>query len=167
MALVAGRWEVTYDLIDGTGKITTARRVLRAADADEAATMATAHLAKLMGVSDTICIGYVVGQKYADNAFGALPAVTVLNSVQAVISAAILDQPFKFASLQIPGPKIGVFTNTSGRGANIVNAAATIVTQYLTEFTEAGNAYISDGESLDPVFNATGERVTKYRRLGK
>jgi len=167
MALVAGKWWARYDLIDGTGRITTASRQLIAADADEAAAAATAHLALLFAVTDCKSIAYSVGQQYEENALGALPAVTVLNSVQAVISASIIDQPNKFASLQIPGPKITVFAGSSGRNANIVNVQASIVTDYLADFTEAGHVYISDHEHLDPVYNASGERVTKYRRLGK
>lgn len=167
MALVAGAWKASYDLIDGTGKITTASRRLIAADATEAAAAAAAHLTLLLAVTDCKCIAYSVGQTYEEAALGALPAVTVLNSVQAVISASILDQPSKFASLQIPGPKIGVFAGTSGRNANIVNVQAIPVTNYLDDFTEAGHVFISDGEHLDPVYNASGERVTKYRRLGR
>ncbi len=167
MALVAGKWLMHMDLIDGTGRITTARRELIATDADEAAAAALAHQALFLAVSDCKIISYTVGQQYEENALGALPAVTVLNSVQAVISASIQDQPNKFASLQIPGPKIGIFAGTSGRNANIVNVQVNLVTDYLTDFTAAGHVYISDHEHLDPVFNASGERVTKYRRLGK
>ncbi len=167
MALVAGRWKLHFDIIDGTGKISTLSRVLIAADADEAAAAATAHMTLFLAVSDCKIIAYTVGQQYEENALGALPAVTVLNPVQAVISASILDQPSKFASLSIPGAKIGVYAGTSGRNANIVNVQALIVTNYLDDFTEAGHCFISDGEHLDPVYNASGERVTKYRRLGK
>lgn len=167
MSLVAGRWSASYDMIDGTGKITVLTRDLVAADADEAAAAASAHLTLLLAVTDDKCVAYKVGQSYEENALGALPAVTVLNSVGAQISASILDQPNKFAGLWIPGAKIGVFNGTSGRNANIVNVQATIVTNYLTDFTEAGHVFISDGEHLDPVYNASGERVTRYRRLGK
>lgn len=167
MALVAGRWTLHFTVIDGTGKESTLSRDLQAADYTEAAAAALAHLALFGAVSDTKVVSYVVGQEFAENAIGALPAVTVLNSVQAVISASIIDQPNKFASLSIPGPKIGVFAGTSGRNANIVNVQASIVTDYLTDFTDAGHCFISDGETLDPIYNASGERVTKYRRLGK
>lgn len=167
MALVAGRWSASYDMIDGTGKITTLTRDLIAADADEAATAAAAHLTLLLAVTDDKCVAYKVGQSYEENALGALPAVTVLNSVGAQISASIQDQPNKFAGLWIPGAKIGVFAGTSGRNANIVNVQASIVTDYLADFTAAGHVYISDFEHLDPIYNASGERVTRYRRLGK
>lgn len=167
MALVAGKWLAHYDLIDGAGKITTARRELIAADAAAAATSAAAHLALLLAVTDCKCIAYTVGQQYEENALGALPSNTTFISVQAVISASIQDQPNKFASLQIPGPKAGVFAGTSGRLLNVVDVGASIVTDYLADFTAAGHVFISDHEHLDPVYNATGERVTKYRRLGK
>jgi phage tail sheath gpL-like len=167
MALVAGAWMLHAELIDGTGRLTTISRRLVAADAAAAAAAATAHLALLTAVSDCKIVSYTVGQKYEENALGALPAVTVLNSVQAVISASIQDQPNKFATLSIPGPKITVFAGSSGRNANVVDVGAGIVTDYLADFTAAGHVFISDGEHLDPVYNATGERVTKYRRLGK
>lgn len=167
MSLEPGKWLSHYDLIDGAGKITTARRELIAADADEAAASAAAHLTLLLAVTDCKCISYTVGQQYEENALGALPSNTTFISVQAVISASIIDQPNKFASLQIPGPKIGVFAGTSGKLLNVVNVGAAIVTNYLADFTEAGHVFISDHEHLDPVYNASGERVTKYRRLGK
>jgi len=167
MALVAGRFQVSYDMIDGTGKITVLTRDLRAADFTEALAGAAAHLVLLQATSGDKCVGYRVGQQYAENALGSLPAVTYLNSVQASISAAILDQPFKFASLSIPAPVIAVFVGASGPNANVVDVNAPIVSNYLADFTEAGHCFISDGESLDPVFNASGERVTKYRRLAK
>lgn len=167
MALVAGKWKASYDMIDGTGKLTTLTRELIAADYTEAAAGALAHLNLLLAVTDCKCVAYKVGQDYEENALGALPAVTVLNSVGASISASIIDQPNKFASLWIPGAKITVFAGSSGRNANIVNVQASIVTDYLADFTAAGHCYISDHEHLDPVYNASGERVTKYRRLGK
>lgn len=167
MALVESGWQLSVDLIDGLGKLTSQTRRLRATDAEEAATSAAAYIASLLAVTDCLIVSYRIEQLFTENALGALPAVTVLNSNQAVISAAILDQPTKFASTAIPGAKITVFNGTSGKNAAIVNVNATIVTNFLTEFTEAGSVYISDGESYDPVFNASGERVTKYRRLGK
>jgi hypothetical protein len=167
MALVAGKWKASYTMIDGTGKLTILTRELVAADADAAAVSADAHLTLLLAVTDDKCVAYNVGQDYEENALGALPAVTVLNSVGAQISASIEDQPNKFAGLWIPGAKIGVFAGTSGRNANIVNVQATIVTNYLADFTAAGHCFISDHEHLDPVYNASGERVTRYRRLGK
>lgn len=167
MALVAGKWKASFDMIDGTGKITTLTRELIATDYPSAATSASAHLALLLAVTDDKCVSYKVGQDYEENALGALPAVTVLNSVGASISASIIDQPNKFASLWIPGARIAVFAGTSGRNANIVDVQASIVTDYLADFTAAGHCYISDHEHLDPIYNASGERVTKYRRLGK
>lgn len=167
MALVAGAWVANYELIDGAGKITSASRRLVAADAAAAATAAAAHLTLLLAVTDCKCIAYTVGQKYEENAIGALPSNTTFISVQAVISASIQDQPNKFASLQIPGPKLAVFAGTSGKLLNIVDVSAVIVTNYLDDFTAAGHVFLSDGEHLDPIYNASGERVTKYRRLGK
>lgn len=167
MALVAGAWKLSFEHIDGTGKISTASRRLQAADAASAAAAATAHMDLFKLVSDTKIISYVVGQQYTETAIGALPAVTVLNSVQAVISASIQDQPNKFATLQIPGPKLDIFVGISGRNANIVDVQDILVTNYLNDFTNGGDVFISDGELLDPIYNASGERVTKYRRLGK
>lgn len=167
MAIVSAGWQGTIDLIDGLGKVTQQTRRLRADDYTEAAAAISAYMDSLVAVTDCIVVGYSVGEIFTENALGALPAVTVLNSVQAVISAAILDQPTKFASTAIPGPKLTIFNGTSGKNAAIVDVNDPLVTAFLTEFTEAGSVYISDGESLDPVFNASGERVSKYRRLGK
>lgn len=167
MAIVEAGWEASFDLLDGFGKLGTKTVRLRADDAAEAEVAAANYLASLLAVTDCILAGYRISQIFTENAMGALPAVTVMHNITASITAAILDLPFKFATAAIPGPKITVFNGTSGRNANIVNVGAAIVTAFLTEYTEAGSAYISDGESLDPVFNASGERVSKYRRLGK
>jgi hypothetical protein len=166
MSLVAGAWMLHGSLIDGSGRIVTFSRRLVAADAAAAAAAATAHINLLTAVTDCKVVGYSVGQTYEENALGALPAVTVTNSNQAVLSASILDQPNKFATLQIPGAKIDVFVAATGHNANIVDVTKSIVTDYLADFTAAGHVFISDGEHLDPVYNARGERVTKYRRLG-
>lgn len=167
MAIVEAGWEASFDLLDGLGKLGVKTVRLRAADQAEAETAAAAYLASLLAVTDCILAGYRISQIFTENALGALPAVTVMHNITASITAAILDLPFKFATAAIPGPKITIFNATSGRNANIVNVASPLVTAFLTEYTEAGSAYISDGESLDPVFNASGERVSKYRRLGK
>jgi len=166
MAIVSAGWQLTVELLDGTGVLGTKTVDLQATDQTEATAAATDWIAKFMATTDLLLAGYRISEVFTENAVGALPAVTVLHSVTASISAAILDLPFKFASLVIPAPKIGVFSSTTGRGANIVNPTATIVQQLLTEYTEGQSAYISDREFLDPVFNASGRRVTRYRRLG-
>lgn len=166
MAIVSAGFQGTLELLDGTGVLGTKTVELQAADYAEAVTALAAYVTSFMATTDLLLAGYRISEIYTENAMGALPAVTVLHSVTASISAAILDLPFKFASVVIPAPKIGVFSSTTGRGANVVNPTATIVTNLLTEYTSGQTAYISDREFLDPVFNASGRRVTRYRRLG-
>lgn len=167
MALVDAGWFATFELIDGSANLTSHTVELIATDSASAEASAAAHLVVLLAVTGSFCAGYDIRHKITENALSALPAVTVTNSNQAVITASIIDQPLKRASVAIPAAKIGVFAGTTGTLANVVNVAASIVTDYLGSFTAAGNVYISDHEHLDPIYNAKGQRVTKYRRLAK
>jgi len=167
MTIVDAGWFATYELIDGSANLTSHTVELIATDYDSAEASAAAHATVLLAVTGSLMAGYDIRHKLTENSLSALPAVTVTNSNQAVISASIQDQPLKRATVSIPAAKIGVFAGATGTLANVVNVAATIVTDYLASFTAAGNVYVSDHEHLDPIYNAKGERVTKYRRLAK
>ncbi len=168
MAIVEAGWFAEIDLIDGSANITTKTVELVATDMDEAEAAASTYITSLLTVTGSFLAGYAVRHKWTENALSALPAVTVTNSNQCVLTASIQDQPLKRATVAIPAAKIGCFQAVTGTGANIANVAAgSIVSDHLLTFDPTGAVYISDHEHLDPVLNAKGERVTKYRRLAK
>jgi len=168
MALVAGAWFLNYELLDSGNDVTSVTRRLQATDAASAATAAAAHITAVQTVTDAKVVSYSVGQKYVENALTGFSDATVRNSIQAVITASILDQPLKKATVSIPAPKIECFTALTGEGSDVVDASpASIVSDFLAEFKTGGNVYISDGERLDDISNAKGIRVSKYRRLAK
>jgi hypothetical protein len=167
MAIVAGAFFGSFSLLDGGNDLTTKSVRLVASTFAEAEAAAAAHLALLDAVTDATIVGYEVKRKYEENAI-ALPAVTVRNSIQAVITASIQDQPLKKATVSIPAPNIGCFNGATGELSDVVDAnPGTSVDDYLQDFTSTGNAFLSDSEHLDTVTQAKGIRVSKYRRLAK
>lgn len=168
MALVAGAWIMSYSLLDSGNDVTTQTRRLQAVDAASASASALAFITALKLVTDAKVVDYSVGQQYVENALVGFDDATVRNSIQAVLTASILDQPLKKATVNIPAPKIGLFTAITGEGSDVVNTAAGGLAQtFLEEFWSGGSVYLSDGENLDPITNLKGIRVSKYRRLAK
>lgn len=168
MALVAGAWFMSYELLDSGNDVTSVTRRLQATTAAEAATAAAAHMTALATVTNAKVVSYSVGQKYVENALTGFSDDTVRNSIQAVITASIEDQPLKKATISIPAPKNACFTAVTGEGSDVVDVGLTsVVTTFLEEFKDGGNVFISDGEKLDIITNAKGVRVSKYRRLAK
>lgn len=168
MALVAGAWVMSYSLLDSGNDVTTQTRRLQAANAADAATAAAAYITALKLVTDSKVVDYTVGQQYIENALVGFDDATVRNSMQAVLTASILDQPLKKATVNIPAPKIGLFTAVTGEGSDVVDTSAGGLAQtFLEQFWDGGSVFISDGEKLDPVTNLKGARVSKYRRLAK
>jgi len=168
MSLVAGAWFMSYSLLDSGNDVVTSTRRLQATNATEAAAAGAAFIAALQLVTDAKVVDYSVGQKYVENALTGFDDATVRNSIQAVITASIKDQPLKKATVSIPAPKIGLFTAITGEGSDVVDVSTGSLAQdFLEQFWDGGSVYISDGEKLDEITNAKGVRVSKYRRLAK
>jgi hypothetical protein len=166
MALVAGAWFMSMSVLDSGNDVSIQSRRLQATDAASAAAAAAAYVAAFKTVSDAKVVDYTWGQKYIENALTGFDDATVRNSIQAVMTASILDQPLKKATVSIPAPKIELFTAITGEGSDIVDTSAGGLAQtFLEEFWDGGSVYISDGEKLDPITNLKGVRVSKYRRL--
>jgi len=159
MALVSDGLKLTVNLADNGGKPYTSRVFdLVVTDISLAGAVATSIIAKLNAVTDSAVASYFYGEVFVENAL-ALPAAGVQNENQAILTAQVVGQPNKSAVVTIPAPVIGIFTNTSGKGANIVDMSDADLLAYLGIFDPTGGneAYISDGEQIVAA-GASGKR---------
>ncbi len=150
MALVVRGSRLVVDLADNGGK-PFGRREYDLIDEDPTTidAVATSIITKLKAVTDCVVAGYSVGLRYMEDAF-TLPAAGVQLENQAIVTAPIVGDPFDSATVTIPGAKIAIFTNTSGKGANIVNSGNAALQTYLGIWdpTAGNEATISDGEQI-------------------
>ena len=150
MALVSQGFRLTVDLADNGGKpYGTKRYDLVDTDPTTVAAVATSILGKLNAVTDSNVASYTVGEVFVEDAL-TFPAAGVQNENQAIITAPIVGFPNKSAIITIPAASITNFTNTSGKGANIVNMSNAALLAYIGIFdpTVGNEAYISDGEQV-------------------
>jgi hypothetical protein len=163
MALVASGYRLIIDAADNGGKPYTTRTYdLVDADPTTVEAVATSIVTKFKAVSDSVVAGYTLGIRYIEDAF-TLPAAGVQNENQAIMTCPIVGDPFDSATVTIPAPKITLFTNTSGKGANIVNSSFGALQTYLGIFdpTAGNEAYISDGEQIVAAAASGKRRHTK------
>lgn len=150
MALVAQTIRLVVNLADNGGKPFGQKTYdLVVTDMALAPAVVTSILGKLDAVTDAVIAGYTLGTVYVENAL-TLPASGVQNENQAIITSPVVGAPNKSATITIPAANIGVFTNTSGKGANIVDMADVALQAYLGIFDPTGGneATISDGEQI-------------------
>jgi len=150
MALVGNGFELVVSLADNGGKPYALKTYdLVDDDPTTVAAVATSIIGKLNAVTDSVVAAYSINQKFIEDAL-TLPAAGVQNENQAIITAPVVGEPNKSATVTIPAATIGVFTNTSGKGANIVDMGEAVVLAYLGIFDPTGGneAYISDGEQI-------------------
>jgi hypothetical protein len=163
MALISVGWRLTVEVADNGGK-PYGSRVYDLVDTDPTtvAAVATSIMGKLNAVTDSNIAGYTLGERFVEDAL-TLPASGVQNENQAIITCPVVGRPDKSATVTIPAANIGVFTNTSGKGANIVDMSDAALLAYLGIFdpTAGNEAYISDGEQLVAAAGAGKRRHTK------
>lgn len=104
-----------------------------------------ATIATIAATTDDLITGYTI-QTVFNNDTIVLPAAGVQSENQAIITTPLLGKPRDSGTLTIPAAKIGVFVNTSGPGANVVNTAASIVTNFVGLFVDGGIFTLSDGD---------------------
>jgi len=168
MALVAGAWFISLSQLDSGNDVTSKTYRLQAATAADAATAAAAFVTAYKLTTDAHIVEYAVSQKYIENALTGFSDDTVRNSMTASMSASILDQPLKKATIVVQAPKNAMFTAITGEGSDIVDTSpGSVAMTFLEEFWDGGNVFCSDGETLDAILNAKGVRVSRYRRLAK
>ena len=166
MALVTAGFELTVNVTDTSGNVSTLKYNLTAGTYATAAADAVIVTDALAAVTNSTISSYRVVERFDENAF-TLPA-NAENAIKAEISAFLEGTPNKRASFRIPAPVVGIFTDASGAGYNIVDTSDALVLAYAALFEDGtGQATISDGETLvAPVSNALdgGRRVSIYSR---
>lgn len=150
MALTQLKWYLEVGLADNSGDISTRTYEMpTAAAADFAAltTAANALLAALANMTDSVVANYRLGAVFVEGAL-ALPASGVENENQAFFSGKINGDPTDSATQSIPGAKPGIFVNTVGPGANVVDMNDGAVLTWVGFFDQNSPTWtISDGEN--------------------
>lgn len=163
MALTSVGWRLNVELADNGGK-PYGQKTYDLVDTDPTtvAAVASSIMTKLGNVTDSHIAGYTLGERFVEDAL-TLPAAGVQNENQAIVTCPIVGRPDKSATVTIPAAKITCFTNTSGKGANIVNMGNAALLAYLGIFdpTAGNEAYISDGEQLVAAAGGGKRRHTK------
>jgi hypothetical protein len=148
MALVSDGFELSVGLIDNGRKVINKVYELNAADNAEAVTAAGAILTALNAITDLAITGYRINEVYIEDA---LTIPTVLSAQAeniARLSIQLATSPLKKATHDVPGPIDGIFVGAVGTANyDVVNTAATLLTNYTSLFKASGSAFLSDGEN--------------------
>jgi hypothetical protein len=157
MAFTQQNFEVEASFQDNGGEVVSRRYgVVEGTTYADLLTALPATMATIAATSDCLLRSYAVRTIFTNDTI-TLPASGVQNENQALITAKILGNPLKSATLSIPGAKVGVFVGTSGENANIVNMGASVVTDFIGLFESGGLLTVSDGENIIPQ-GAKGKR---------
>lgn len=163
MALVSQGWFLSVTMVDNGANVTTMQFALRSADAAAAATDSAAVIAALDACTDAVISDYYIKNKYSENSL-AYPAAGIENENKASITVLLAGAGNKKANLKIPAPVIGLFTASSGGGANVVDMSDAALVTYLALFESGNECYISDGEDL--VAGVSGKRISAKSNYG-
>lgn len=163
MALVANGYGLSISLVDNGGNVSTLKYDLTSADHAAALVDGAAIVSALAAITNAVISQWVIHTRYAEDAF-AYPAAGVENEDKASITVLLDGLGNKKANVKIPAPVIGIFTAATGLGANIVDISDTDLLTYLAIFEDGGEAYISDGETMD--MPLTGKRISAKSNYG-
>lgn len=164
MALVVAGFYVTYQFVDNSGKSTHRRFQLAATDMAGAVTAEGTLRPLVLALTDCPLKSYQLGVVYSEDAL-TLPAVGVQNENVGHLHMPIYAKPRKSATWDIPGAKIGLFTATTGPGADIMDMTNSDTLNFIGAIGNGGQAKISDGEVVTAV-GASGKRSHKKNRNG-
>lgn len=163
MAFISDGFELQVSICDNGGK-PFATRTYPLVDTDPTTVdaVATSIIGKLNAVTDGVIAAYRVTEIFVEDTL-TFPAAGVQNENQAIVTMPIDGNPRKSGTVTIPAASISNFTNTSGKGANVVNMANAALLAYLGIFdANVGNeAYISDGEQVISLQGSGKRRHTK------
>lgn len=165
MALVLQGWELSITLADNGANNTTLSWLANTAVVTDYATAEAQRdflITDLEAVTDSIIVGTRLSEVQYNNAV-AYPVAGVENENKASVTY-LIQGTNKKGNLQIPAPIIGIFVNTSGPSANIVNVAAPLLTAYCDNFRTTGGWFVSDGESLQTILK--GKRISAKNNNG-
>lgn len=163
MALATDGYWLTVSLVDNGGNVSTLRYELTSADAATAVTDAATIIAALDAVTNAVISNYSWGERFAENAF-AYPAAGIENEDKASVTVLLDGAGAKKANFKIPAPVIGVFMGATGPSANEVDVLDAALVTYGGIFEAGGEAYISDGETMDSMLN--GKRISAGSQKG-
>ena len=164
MAFVPGRWFTVINMVDNGNNSTSKTFELNAADSTEATTIQTDLLAAWNNVTDLRVVSYYTYQEEVSDVVG-LPASGIERENVALLQFEVRDAPNKSATLAIPGAKPGIFSATSGKGANILDTADTAVIALRDLFiSDPPSVFLSDGESMGTLVG--GKRIHRANRNG-
>lgn len=168
MALASTGFYANMVVADAAGNKSTLRYKLTSLAIADAVTDAAAIATALNGVTDGVIVSYTVGEGYEeDTSFFAAAGVEIENV--ALITAKIDNAEFKYANLKIPAPNVGIFIDSTGPNANVVDPADVALQAYLTLFQTGETCFLSDGEALESVGtagNVKGKRIHRGSRKG-
>jgi len=160
MAIVSQGFELIVSFADNGGKPYMQRTyALKETDPENIPTVVAAVIPEIQAVTDAVIAQYRVAEVFVENAL-TLPAITVQNENQAIITAPVTGAPNKSATITIPAAKASLFVGTSGKNANIVKPPDQApLDAFINEFGSGGTDqfYVSDGETI-VVAQATGKR---------
>lgn len=162
MALVGTGYELSVTLADRGLNQVTKTYEMTATTAADAATDAATILAALNAVTDANIKGYRLSQVFAEDAFATPNDGEVEN--QALLIMRLDGDPFKKATHFIPAPVDAIFVGAQGPNYNVLDNTDALVTAYVALFQSGGEAYISDGETVDVLEN--GHRIHRQSNKG-
>ncbi len=163
MALAHVWFELTVSLADNGANVTTKRYRLRSADAAAAVTDSAAIIAALDAITNSIIVGYRINDVFHEGTI-VYPAAGIENEDKASITVLLDTGGGKKANIKIPAPVIGIFNDTEGAGAKVVDVLDTALVTYANLFKSGGECYISDGEDLNKMMS--GKRISAYSLHG-
>jgi len=157
MALAHLKFRLVVELGETSGKSTKKAFDLTAADYAAAVTASGTIMSRVVAASDLKVKSYSINDVFTDVDY-TNPSTQVEKENQAIISVQLADRPGNNATLVIPGAKIGCFQTSTGPGKDIVDAAASIVTDFVAIYGADGLALTSDGEAVDSGQGIEGKR---------
>jgi len=163
MALTADGFRLVVSLADNGGNISTLTYALVAADHVTALADAVIITNALAAVTNAVIVQYAIKTMFAEDGF-VYPEAGVENEDKASITVLLKGLGAKKANVKIPAPVIGIFTDTKGLGANVVDISDTDLNTYLDIFDDTGEATLSDGEEMDKPL--TGKRISARSNRG-
>lgn len=147
---------LSLSLTDTQGDVSTLRFELRGADFATASTNATAVIAGITGVTQSIVSSVAISFVRDEDTF--VFPTGADNGVRARMTFQLANSVEK-ATLDIPAPENNIFTAPFGPNNNVVDLTNAEVIAYAQLFQVGGASYISDGEDSD--FVLRGKRTTK------
>jgi len=162
LAIVAGPYTLTVTVVDNGGDVTSRTFSLVSADETEALTDGATVLAAFLALTDAVEVSHQIGINFVNDNL-AFPASGIENQNQALLDFLITDDPTKHATLSIPAPKPGIFLATSGPSAEVIDTGDAAVIAFAALFLPAGQATLSDGETVDALVSGKRRHVRSRR----